>query len=86
MDSSTKNMLVLGGAAIAGGWGGSWATGRLGTALGLSLGPWGAIGGAVIGAMIGTAMAKSMLASDTPMLPETDSLAIDTGEEEAKSA
>jgi hypothetical protein len=36
--------------------------------------------------MIGTAMAKSMLASDTPMLPETDSLAIDTGEEEAKSA
>jgi len=67
MDSNTKNMLVITGATVAGGWGGSWATGRLGAALGLSLGPWGSAAGAVIGALLGSTVAKSMI-GETPML------------------
>lgn len=75
MENSTKNLLVLGGAAIAGGWGGSWAAGRLGTALGLALGPWGSAAGAVLGAMLGTSLAKNMLGVDTQSLPDPESMA-----------
>ena len=75
MDKSTKDMLVLGGAAIVGGWGGSWASGRIGAAMGLSLGPWGSAAGAVIGALLGTTLAKSVLGADTKVLPDPDSVA-----------
>jgi hypothetical protein len=75
MDNNVKNMLVLGGAAIAGGWGGSWASSRLGAALGLTLGPWGTAGGAIIGSLLATYLAKNMAGIDTPALPEPDSAA-----------
>ena len=86
MENNTKNMLVLGGAAIAGGWSGSWATGRLGAALGLSLGPWGAAAGAVIGALLGTTLAKSMLGVDTEALPDPESIAATVSESVAEAA
>lgn len=74
MDSNTKNMLVLGGAAIAGGWGGSWAAARLGASFGLALGPWGSAAGGMIGAMLGTTVAKSLLGVETQALPEPESM------------
>ena len=61
MDKATKNMLILGGAALAGGWGGSWAATRLGATLGLTLGPWGATAGVLIGSLLGTTVAKKVL-------------------------
>ncbi len=75
MDNSTKNMVVLAGAAIVGGWGGSWASGRIGAAMGLSLGPWGSAAGAVVGALLGTALAKNVLGADTQVLPDPESIA-----------
>ena len=61
MDDSMKNTLLLGGATVAGGWGGSWAIGRLGAALGLNLGMWGSVAGAVIGGMLGYTLANNQL-------------------------
>ena len=84
MDNNTKNMLVLGGAAVAGGWGGSWAAARLGATMGLSLGPWGSAAGAVIGSMLGTTIARMVL--ETQMMPgleasiTTDAVAEPTGD------
>lgn len=66
MEQSTKNTLVVGGSAIAGGWGGSWAVTRLATNLGLHLGPWGAIAGAVIGALAGAALSRQILGNPDP--------------------
>ena len=75
MDNNVKNMLVLSAAALAGGWGGSWATGRLGTALGMSLGPWGSAAGAIVGSLLATYAAKNMAGIDTPALPDPESMA-----------
>jgi hypothetical protein len=75
MENNLKNLLVLAGAAIAGGWGGSWAAGRIGTAMGVSLGPWGAAAGGMIGAMLGTSLAKGVL-GHTDALPSPESIAI----------
>jgi len=63
MDNNTKNMLVLGGAALAGGWGGSWAATKLGAHLGYRFGPWGAAAGAMAGSLLGTTIAKKFLES-----------------------
>ena len=65
MDNNTKNMLVLGGAAVAGGWGGSWAAAQVGARLGVNLGPWGAAVGAMIGSMLGTSIAKKIIQTQT---------------------
>ena len=65
MDNNTKNMLVLGGAAVAGGWGGSWAATKLGAHLGLRFGPWGAAAGAMAGSLLGTTIAKRFLGPQT---------------------
>lgn len=63
MDKSIKDGLMIAGSAVAGGWGGSWGTARIGALLGLRLGPWGALVGTAIGAMAGVALAKRMLAN-----------------------
>lgn len=80
MEQDTKNMLILSVAAIASGWGGSWATARLGKALGLTLGPWGTAAGTVIGALAGTALAKNML-GNTQVLSELESKAAQASSE-----
>lgn len=80
MEKNTKDMLVLSGVAIASGWGGSWATARLGKALGLALGPWGVAAGSIIGALVGTALAKNML-GDTRVLSELESKAAQVSSE-----
>lgn len=86
MENSTKNMLMLGGAAIAGGWGGSWAAARLGATFGLSLGPWGSAAGGLIGAMLGTALAKNLLGIDTQALPSPEAVATAASESVTEAA
>jgi len=68
MEQSTRNTLVVGGSAIAGGWSGSWAVARLATTLGLRLGPWGAVAGAVIGALAGAALSRQLLGESEAMV------------------
>ncbi len=86
MENNTKNMLVLGGAAIAGGWGGSWAAARLGASFGIALGPWGSAAGGMLGAMLGTAVAKNLLGVDTQALPDPESMAAATSETVSEAA
>ena len=61
MDNNTKSMLVLGGAALIGGWGGSRLATRLGATLGMSFGPWGAAAGALAGSLLATALVKKAI-------------------------
>jgi phage-related minor tail protein len=84
MENSLKNLLVLTGAAIAGGLGGSWAAGRIGTALGVSLGPWGAAAGGMIGAMLATSLAKGVV-GQPEALPLPESMAMPDPEQDPEA-
>lgn len=63
MNKSVKDGLVIVGSAVAGGWGGSLGTAKIGALLGLRFGPWGALIGTTAGALAGAALAKKLLAN-----------------------
>jgi outer membrane lipoprotein SlyB len=65
MSQSTRNVLVIGGTAIAGGAAGSWLGARLAATRGLQLGPWGVVAGALVGALAGSMLSGYMPEDDT---------------------
>jgi hypothetical protein len=61
MDKDTQKSLILGVGAVAGGWGGAVAAGRIGAAYGYKFGPMGTVAGAAVGALLGLSLCKMLL-------------------------
>lgn len=61
MDKDTQKSLILGVGAVAGGWGGAVAAGRIGAAYGYKFGPMGTVAGAAVGALLGLGLCKMLM-------------------------
>ena len=59
MTQSTRNALVIGGSAVAGGAAGAWVGARLAASRGLQLGPWGIVAGVLVGALAGSLLSNA---------------------------
>ena len=61
MNNDTQKSLILGVGAVAGGWAGAVAAGRIGAAYGYKFGPMGTVAGAAVGALLGLSLCKMMM-------------------------